>query len=320
MRKTKVSPDAPIEAEVTEKAIKAEEAHAEAPIAEEKIINKVGNLLKEMRLQKGLRLTDVAKRLCIRKMYLEAIEESNYKGIPPFPYGVGFIRSYADFLGLNSSNIVELYKEETNTGNDKDMYVLEPQSEATVPNRKYLIISLLAIILIYVLWSVYNKGTEEEIVPEAIVVEEQTNDEMPIVVEDFAMTPETTEVEGQAIEIEPVGTEVSPQVTITEESFVEPKAATEEVKAKAEPKTENGVVLKIKQESWIEVKDSNKLYISKVLQPGSEYVVPEGGKGMILSIGKVEGVDVYVNGKLTNVVKPNKKTNIPLDPFLTEAH
>ncbi len=317
MKKTKASPDAPIEAEITEETIKAEEAN-NGSAAEEKVVNKVGSLLKEMRLQKGLRLIDVAKRLCIRKIYLEAIEESNYKGIPPFPYGVGFIRSYADFLGLNSSNIVELYKEETNTGNDKDMYVLEPQSEATVPNRKYLIISLLAIILIYVLWSVYNNGAEEEVVPEAVVVEEQTNDEMPIVVEDFAVAPETAESDGQVSEVEPTEAETVPQVTITEESFVEPKAAAEEVKA--EPKTEQGVVLKIKQESWIEVKDNSKLYISKVLLPGSEYVVPEGGKGMILSVGKIEGVDVYVNGKLTQVAKPGKKTNIPLDPFLTEAH
>ena len=74
-------------------------------------ITKIGAMLKEMRQQKGLKLVDLSKRLCIRKCYLEAIEESNYSEIPPFPYGSGFIRSYATFLGLNSENIIELYRE-----------------------------------------------------------------------------------------------------------------------------------------------------------------------------------------------------------------
>ena len=42
----------------------------------EKNVTKVGSLLKEMRIQKGLKLPDIAKKLCIRRIYLEAIEES----------------------------------------------------------------------------------------------------------------------------------------------------------------------------------------------------------------------------------------------------
>ena len=49
-------------------------------------ITKIGAMLKEMRQQKGLKLIDVSKKLCIRKCYLEAIEESNYAEIPAFPY------------------------------------------------------------------------------------------------------------------------------------------------------------------------------------------------------------------------------------------
>lgn len=45
---------------------------------------------------------------------------------------------------------------------------------------------------------------------------------------------------------------------------------------------------------------------------------PEG-KGMILSAGKYNGVEVYVNGRLTPVIQPNKKMNIALDPFVEAA-
>ena len=61
-------------------------------------ITKVGSMLKEMRQEKGITLADVAKQLCIRKSYIEAIENNDASAIPPFPYGIGFIRSYAKFL------------------------------------------------------------------------------------------------------------------------------------------------------------------------------------------------------------------------------
>lgn len=277
-----------------------------------KTVDKVGSLLKEMRQQKGLRLPDVAKKLCIRRIYLEAIEESDYKEIPPIPYGIGFIRSYAEYLGLNSNNIVELYKEETNTNTNKGIYVLEPQSEATVPGRKYLLISLLAILFIYVLWQVFNKSqTAEEAVVENTVAEENNGEqEQPIVVEDYAVIPEETINTEKTADSEII----NEQVTVTEESFEEPKVVAE---AK---ETESKVLLKIKTETWVEVKNKDTLYISKVLQAGDEYVVPEGGKGMILSVGKVDGVDVYINGKIVPVAKVNKKTNIALDPFLVDNH
>ena len=346
MKKAKVSP----ETESTEQAAvenpAEEKTKAEKP---QKQVNKVGALLKEMRLQKGLRLPDIAKRLCIRRLYLEAIEESDYKELPPFPYGVGFIRSYADYLGLNSSNIVELYKEETNTNPDKNIYVLEPQSEATVPNRKYLVISLLALILVYVLWYFYNNQITEEETPVASTTESvQATDDaapseaMPLVVEDYTVAPEVPEIENEALSASseeetaaepevkkeeapaaeaPAPEVVNNQVTITEASFVEPETEKANAMVAAEePKKDETVVVKIKEDTWIEVKNADTLYISKVLHEGDEYVVPEGGKGMILSVGKVEGADVYINGKLTKVARPGKKTNIALDPFLAEVH
>ena len=116
MKKDK-SPQTEQETEETP-ILAVEEALSQAPKVENKI-TKVGSLLKEMRLQKGLRLPDVAKKLCIRRVYLEAIEESNYAEVPAFPYGIGFVRSYATFLGLNCSKIVDLYIVETMPISDK---------------------------------------------------------------------------------------------------------------------------------------------------------------------------------------------------------
>ena len=55
------------------------------------------------------------------------------------------------------------------------------------------------------------------------------------------------------------------------------------------------------------------------MQPGESYTVPNG-PGMILSVGKPEGVVVYINGVETPVVRPNKKMNIALDEYLNDNH
>ncbi|MBE6468277.1 MAG: helix-turn-helix domain-containing protein [Alphaproteobacteria bacterium] len=310
----------------------------QAPVKEEKKekapkITKIGAMLKEMRQQKGLKLVDVSKRLCIRKCYLEAIEDSNYKEIPAFPYGIGFIRSYAAFLGLNGENIVELYKEETTASKTKNMNVLEPQSEATMPSIQHILISLLAIVLIYAAWFFYNQSSEET--SEATEYSEEASDNYDdvVVVEDFkndnatADQPETVEVistneqitvsndvyTGDIKEIaQPSTTEANPVTPSIQTEVVTDEETTEFVKQEI-PTV--GVYLEILKTTWVEVKDNDKLYLSKVLQPGELYRVPDGA-GKILSVGKYDGVNVYINGVLTNVVRPQKKMNIYLDKFL----
>ena len=124
---------------------------------------KVGGMLHDARLKKGLKIEDIAKELYIRPAYLEAIESSNYDEIPEPPYGVGFIRTYAEFLGLNSARVVQLFKEETDANAQADdLYVLEPQAEATVPNKKYLLISLAAVALLYAACLLYTSPSPRD--------------------------------------------------------------------------------------------------------------------------------------------------------------
>ncbi len=305
---------------------------------------KVGGMLHDARVKKGYKIADIAKELYIRASYLEAIENSCYEDIPEPPYGVGFIRSYAEFLGLNSARIVQLFKEETDANAKADnVYVLEPQSEATVPNKKYLLISMLAIIALYVGWLAYSESqntVEEPVVEEELVVDNAPADSFPLQVEDFATLDETAPApeDGRMVIIDtttaaPV--ENVPQVIVNEGNFVEPSPAApaEEVPAAGEPvaeisepaaapadvKADARVVLKINQETWVEVKDKDKLWISKVLQPGDVYKIP-AGEGKILSVGRVGAVEVVIDGKVVPVVTSEKKIGIALDKYLEANH
>ena len=73
--------------------------------------DRIGNLLCHERLKKGLELEDISQVLCIRRVYLEAIESGNYVELPPLPYSAGFVNSYAKYLGLNNTRITQLFRE-----------------------------------------------------------------------------------------------------------------------------------------------------------------------------------------------------------------
>src|ERR1700760_2116358 len=72
----------------------------------------VGQDLRSARLRRGDDLATVSKALKIRKDHLESIEEDRIEALPGRTYAVGFVRSYADYLGLDSGQCVERFKTE----------------------------------------------------------------------------------------------------------------------------------------------------------------------------------------------------------------
>jgi cytoskeleton protein RodZ len=70
----------------------------------------IGDLLRASRLRQGEEIADVARALRIRSVYLQAIEDGRYDDLPGTVYAIGFIRSYADHLGLDGEQIINRFK------------------------------------------------------------------------------------------------------------------------------------------------------------------------------------------------------------------
>jgi cytoskeletal protein RodZ len=58
-------------------------------------LNTIGIVLQTARINKKEGLNEVAKKLRIRQVYLEAIENDQFKILPGDIYVVGFIKSYS---------------------------------------------------------------------------------------------------------------------------------------------------------------------------------------------------------------------------------
>lgn len=73
---------------------------------------RVGQKFKEQRDKKGLTLEEVAKATKIRESFLEAIEKGEYGKLPSSTYAQGFVRNYAEFLEMPTSETLALFRRE----------------------------------------------------------------------------------------------------------------------------------------------------------------------------------------------------------------
>ena len=70
----------------------------------------VGQILKDARLEKQISLEKASQFLKIRKEFLEALEEDNFSALPSYTSSLGFLKNYAEFLGISPRFILAVFK------------------------------------------------------------------------------------------------------------------------------------------------------------------------------------------------------------------
>jgi cytoskeleton protein RodZ len=69
----------------------------------------LGSSLRDARVRRGIELAQVAAETQIRMRYLQALEDERFELLPGSVYAKGFLRAYADYLGLESQLFVDEY-------------------------------------------------------------------------------------------------------------------------------------------------------------------------------------------------------------------
>ncbi len=116
-------------------------------------VESVAAVLRRTREEQGRDLVRVAGDLKIRRVYLAAIEEGRFDDLPGATYAVGFVRAYADYLRLDSEEIIRRFREEVE-GLDEHLQLVfpTPSPESKIPGRALLLISVLLVALAYGGW------------------------------------------------------------------------------------------------------------------------------------------------------------------------
>jgi cytoskeleton protein RodZ len=81
----------------------------------------IGTTLREARIRARVDMTEVEARTKIRAKYLRAIENEEWDLLPGPVYVKSFLRTYGDFLGLDSRMLVDEYKRQYERPSDNEL-------------------------------------------------------------------------------------------------------------------------------------------------------------------------------------------------------
>ncbi|MCW5751469.1 MAG: DUF4115 domain-containing protein [Alphaproteobacteria bacterium] len=124
----------------------------------------IGMMLRQERERLGYDLPSVAAQLRIRYPYLEAIERGAFNELPGRIYVTGFLKTYADFLGLDQKAVLDAFAGEERAEPVQQRLVFPtPTPETHSPRGWLIVISLLVAGLIYGGWYYYQNRDRQAV-------------------------------------------------------------------------------------------------------------------------------------------------------------
>lgn len=130
--------------------------------AKEALICEIGVKLEKARQAKGLSKEQVLKELKFNAPFLDALESGQWSEMPGEIYALGFLRQYAELLGLDLSTDIERIKTNTYELTTPLTYPDAPIS----PNRTWAMVAALLFILVMIISNLFN---HEEPVSSSVV-------------------------------------------------------------------------------------------------------------------------------------------------------
>lgn len=247
-------------------------------------------------------LQTIAKQLCIREDFLQALEDGNYTALPEVVYILGFARNYALELGLDPRVVIDKIKHELGlTGecrvptdepvfaqNRGDTNCAKREMPKIVPMLKdawgYIVrhwkwatgIALGVLILILALVIAFSGGDKSA-----------------------TETPVDAPIVAPAEPSEPAYT-----MPVRERFGIENRAKATIILQANKTAGEVG--------TWVQIEDARgKTVFSKIMAPGDIFYMPVGN-GYRGTFGNVAGVDFWVNGELAPTVKASRNAKVAI--------
>jgi len=300
----------------------------------------VGQDLRAARLRRGDDLATVSRSLKIRKDHLEALEEDNFAGLPGKTYAIGFVRSYAGYLGLEVGQTLERYKQEI-SGRHDDHHLPEStfheDDTRRLPYGWRIVAGFVGLALIYGVWHLVSAGPAPQTVPPAPALVAPR----PQVVAAAKPAPAPEQVPATTTAPPPAAANPAPppaaQATNSQPPVVKTPPATGDI---ARPPTVIGaavpqtalssgpgevygkanvnprVVIKASGDTRVTVRGPDgTTYLNRDLKAGDSYQVPDE-PGISLATSNAGAVEVVLDGMAIGKVGQNQQIlgHVSLDP------
>ena len=277
-------------------------------------LSTVGQLCLDARVNKSLTQEQASAILKVRVKIIKDFENGNEIDLPGLAYKIGFVRSYARLLELDSNLLVKEFKDSLELDSYKEEYkFLTPNTEPKKLLPIGAVLSLFISIIIYTGWYYSDRSNnvneasnevlknDNKFLPNLaenkyIIIEESIESNKKVTSE---ISKNSDEAEKSPlknpIQIKADKSEFKEETTTIGENKVDPIAIeTNEMSAKAnerDPSTE--MVLKAIGNSWVEIEDiDGNILMTRLMRPGETYVVPNiTGLTFTLSLASVGAIE-----------------------------
>ncbi|NGM23529.1 helix-turn-helix domain-containing protein [Roseomonas stagni] len=292
---------------------------------------RVGEELRDSRLALGLSVEEMAVRLRIRRPYLEALEEGRIADLPGAAYAVGFVRTYAQALGLDSDEMVRRFRDLSGAAVTRKTNLVfpEPVPERGMPASGVIGIGAVIVIGAYVAWFNWTGGGNRTVdvvppvPPRLEAAAEQGRAQLPGARGDAAGTlplaalpppggigaPSNTAAQAATVPAAPPPPVVAPAPPAPPPPLIAGLPDGTRVALRARPNSGDGV--------WLQVRDprNGQVLLNRVLRPGEHWPVPVRD-GLLLDTGKAEGLEIVVENSASPALDGiiGVRRNIALDP------
>ncbi len=261
-----------------------------------------GAALRQQREALRLDLTEVAVALRIKPAYLAALEAGCLEELPGAVYAIGFIRAYADHLGLDSGEMLRLFKQQsTLLGVKPDLAFPIPLGERRMRGGGMLLVALILAFCACGGWFYLSTsdGPRRERVAEVPL-------ELLPYREPYRTAPAVSQpVDAHAAPLSPaVPSERSEHSSRTQAgsasggSPAAPGSAMAAVPAAPDPAPNppGEVVIRATADSWIQIRDARQsVLLTRVLKAGESCRAP-ARPGLSMRTGNAGGLEITVDG------------------------
>ncbi len=303
----------------------------------------VGGLLRASRVRCGEDLPQVAGALRIRLAYLEAIENGRFGELPGPAYTLGFVRTYANHLGLDVEEVIRRLRAETEIEAVKpDLSFPVPVSDTTMPTGAVIMIGVVAAVVAYGAYLAGSSGDRVEVarvspIPERMATNtgaanaQSTNG---LAATGSAAGAPAVDARAETPPVPAAPSSESKAASTGESAMIETSAAAPApaptpavqaptpapapvASAPTPPSTPDAapqvaalpqpprIEVRAKADSWIQVREgaAGAMLFTRLLRVGETYVVPDRS-GLMLLTGNAGALEILVDGAAVPALGP----------------
>ena len=115
-----------------------------------------GEILKKVREGRGLDLKTISAEIKVSTRYLKAIEEGNWNALPAPAYVKGYLRLYANYLGLSPEKIIAQYEKDIKPHDEKKVKLPKKAKKKRKIHYKYpIFIFCFFLLIMWLFWTVF---------------------------------------------------------------------------------------------------------------------------------------------------------------------